>query len=111
MCSRLELPNIFKECGMLAAREHMRASRFNEMRTAKKVDFIAKNYKSKLGLEGLEVIVNSDKEREHEIKFAKIGSQMMKEVNGKQIINKDNFEKVKEEIRTNRINWLKEKGE
>ena len=36
---------------------------------------------------------------------------MIKEVNGKQIINKDNFEKMKEEIRKNRINWLREKGE
>ena len=72
MCNRLELPNIFKECGITAAREHMRASRFNEMRTAKKVDFLVNNYKTKLGLEGLEIIVNSDKERKDEIKFAKL---------------------------------------
>ena len=72
MCNRLELPNIFKEYGIIAAREHMRASRFNEMRTAKKVDFLVSNYKTKLGLEGLEIIVNSDKERKDEIKFAKL---------------------------------------
>ena len=43
-----------------------------------------------------------------DIKFAKLGEKMIKEVNGKDIINKDNFEKVKEEIRRNRIEWLKE---
>ena len=63
---------LFKEYGIIAAREHMRASRFNEMRTAKKVDFLVSNYKTKLGLEGLEIIVNSDKERKDEIKFAKL---------------------------------------
>ena len=36
---------------------------------------------------------------------------MIKEVNGKQIINKDNNEKVKEKIKKKRINWLREKGE
>lgn len=48
---------------------------------------------------------------------------MIKEVNGKEIagahctcdeaktVNKDNFEEIKEEIRKNRINWLKEKIE
>lgn len=48
MCNRLELPNIFKYCGMVACREHMRASRFNEMRVAKKVDFLVNNFKTKL---------------------------------------------------------------
>ena len=48
MCNRLELPNAFKECGMIAAKEHMRASRFNEMRDAKKVDFLVSNAKTKL---------------------------------------------------------------
>lgn len=108
MCNRLELPNIFKECGMIAAREHMRASRFNEMRVAKKVDFLVSNFRNKLGLDGLEIIVNSDKKRDADIRFAKLGEKMIKEVNGKEIINKDNFEKVKEEIRKNRIDWLKE---
>ena len=107
MCNRLELPNIFKECGMVAAREHMRASRFYEMRIGKKVDFLVSNYKTKLGLDGLEIIVNSDKVREKEIKFAELGKQMINNVNGKEIINKENFLKVKEEIRNNRINWLK----
>ena len=37
-----------------------------------------------------------------------LGEKMIKEINGKEIINKDNFEKVKEEIRKNRIDWLKE---
>lgn len=109
MCNRLKLPNDFKKAGMLAAREHMRASMFEEMRPSKKVDFISANYKSRLGLKGLEIIVNSDKVRAKDIKFADLGFQMMKEINGKNIVNKDNFEKVKEEIRANRIKWIKEK--
>lgn len=108
MCNRLELPNAFKECGMIAAREHMRASKFNEMRVPKKVDFLVSNFRNKLGLYGLEIIVNSDKERTKDILFAKLGEQMIKKVNGKEIINKDNFEKVKEEIRRKRIEWLKQ---
>lgn len=108
MCNRLDLPNIFKYSGMVAAKEHMRASLFNEMKITKKVDFLVANAKTKLGIEGLEVIVNSDKKREVEIKFAELGNQMIKEVNGKNI-TKDNFEEIKEEIRKNRINWLKEK--
>ena len=108
MCNRLELPNMFKYCGMTASREHMRASLFNEMKISKKVDFLVSNHKTKLGLEGLEIIVNSDKKRDVEIKFAELGNQMIKEVNGKNV-NKDNFEEVKEEIRKNRINWLREK--
>lgn len=111
MCNRLELPNVFKYSGMVSAREHMRASRFYEMRTSKKVDFLVNNYKTKLGLEGLEVIVNSDKERgENEIKFAKLGLDMIRNVDGKNIKDKKDFEKIKEEIRKNRINWLKERG-
>ena len=109
MCNRLQLPNDFKKAGMLSAREHMRASLFEEMRASKKVDFISANYRTRLGLYGLEVIVNSDKIREKDIKFADLGMQMINEVNGKNIIDRDNFEKVKEEIRANRIKWIKEK--
>ena len=109
MCNRLQLPNDFKKAGMLSAREHMRASLFEEMRASKKVDFISANYRTRLGLYGLEVIVNSDKVREKDIKFADLGMQMINEVNGKNIIDRYNFEKVKEEIRANRIKWIKEK--
>ena len=35
---------------------------------------------------------------------------MIKNVNGKDIKNKEDFQKVKEEIRKNRIEWLKERG-
>ena len=48
MCKRLELPNDFKSYGCTAAREHMRASLFEEMRISKKVDFLVNNYKTKL---------------------------------------------------------------
>lgn len=73
MCDRLELPNDFKKAGMQSAKEHMRASLFYEMKVAKKVDFLVNNYKSKLGLEGLEIIVNSDKSKDKkEIHFSKL---------------------------------------
>lgn len=109
MCNRLDMPNNFKKAGMIAAREHMRASMFNQMRPSTKVDFITSNYRNVLGLEGLEIIVNSDKKRDKDIKFAELGMQMVKEINGKNIMNQDNFQKIKEEIRLNRINWIKEK--
>ena len=89
----------------------MRASRFYEMRPSKKVDFLVNNYKTKLGLEGLEIIVNSDKDRgENEIKFAKLGNDMIKAVDGKNIKDTNDFNKLKEIIRKNRIDWLKERG-
>ena len=109
MCNRLDMPNNFKKAGMIAAREHMRASMFNQMRPSTKVDFITSNYRNVLGLDGLEIIVNSDKKRDKDIKFAELGMQMVKEINGKNIMNQDNFQKIKEEIRLNRINWIKEK--
>lgn len=111
MCNRLKLPNLFKYAGMVSAKEHMRASRFYEMRPSKKVDFLVSINKTKLGLKGLEIIVNSDKDRgENEIKFAKLGENMIKEINGKEIIDKNDFEKVKEDIRKRRIEYIKERG-
>lgn len=111
MCNRLELPNIFKYSGMISAKEHMRASLFYKMKLGKKVDFLVNNYKTKLGLEGLEIIVNSDKDRgENEIKFAKLGHDMIKAVDGKNIKDTNDFKKLKEIIRKNRIDWLKERG-
>ena len=111
MCNRLELPNLFKYAGMESAKEHMRASLFYEMKPSKKVDFLVSNYKTKLGLKGLEIIVNSDKDRgDNEIKFAKLGEDMIKSIDGKNIKEKEDFEKLKEIIRKNRIEWLKERG-
>lgn len=111
MCNRLGLPNDYKYAGIVSAKEHMRASRFNEMRPSKKVDLLNSMHKTKLGLEGLEIIVNSDKDRgENEIKFAKLGEDMIKKVNGKDIEDKRDFEKVKEIIRQRRIEWIKERG-
>ena len=70
-----------------------------------------KNSKTILGLEGLEIIANSDKEREIPIKFATLGNKMIKEINGKTVncIDSD-FNKLNDKIRQKRIEWIKKNG-
>lgn len=84
---RLKLPNVWIQCGKTAAREHMRGGIFSKMTVNKKVSFIERVAKSRLGLEGLEIVVMADKcstreIKEEEITFAKIGKRCLEEVNG-----------------------------
>lgn len=75
LCKRLKLPKSYMKVGKTACKEHMRVWQFYEMTAAKKVDFIVNISKSQLGLEGLEIIANCDKNRTSnspQIEFAKI---------------------------------------
>lgn len=112
--NRLKMPNEWIACGKVAAKEHMKGGIFYKMTPAKQVDFIERVYKTKLGLDGLELVVESDRncrgtERE-KIEFADFGKKVMNEVNGDLIKEKFGIEegiKLKEKLHQERIEFLK----
>lgn len=85
---RINAPNNWIKCGKTACREHMRGGIFYKMKPSKKVDFIERVDKSLLGLDGLQIIVISDKTsggrqyKKEDIDFENIGKQCLKEING-----------------------------
>ncbi len=91
---------------MVACREHMIAGRFDEMRDSTKVDFLERNAKTVLGLKGLEIITNCDKNRE-KVFFADLGLNMLKDVSGKDFPNEPDYNKLKNKIRQARISWIR----
>jgi tRNA nucleotidyltransferase (CCA-adding enzyme) len=107
MCKRLKIPKAMEKCGVISCREHMIASRFNEMKSSTKVDFIERNAKTILGLKGLEIITSSDIDDKERIKFADIGITMLKEINGQSFQEEKDYIKLKEKIRQSRINWIR----
>lgn len=108
-CNRLKMPTNYKKVGITSCREHMKAGKFYDLKPATKVDFLSKNSKTILGLKGLEIVANCDKEREIRIEFAELGNRMLSEVNGKTIhIDEDNYVKLNEKIRQKRIAWIKQ---
>ena len=115
MANRLKIPNDWCNYGTIAAKEHMKAGLFNKMTPSKKVTFIERIYKSSIGLEGLEIVVESDRNcnglKEDHIKFADIGNKLMTTINGNYIKEKYNLEegiKIKEKMHQERVNWLKD---
>jgi len=111
----IKVPTRWIKCGKVACREHMRGGIFNKMNPSKKVEFIERVNKSILGLDGLQIVVISDKTsggRDYninEINFEKIGKQCIKEIDGKYIQNKYNLEsgiKIKNKLHEERIKWI-----
>lgn len=114
----LKIPNNWLKCGKTACREHMRGGIFYKMKPSKKVEFIERVDKSLLGLEGLQIVVISDKTsggRENnieDINFEEIGKQCINEINGEYIQNKYNIKpgiELGKKLHEERIKWLKEK--
>lgn len=114
LSERIGVPNKWKDFGKVACREHMRGGIFYKMKPSKKVDFIERVNKSNLGLEGLQLVVLSDKLssrniEEKNIKFDEIGRRCIKEINGEYIKNKYNISEGKmfgEKLRQERIEWI-----
>lgn len=112
------IPEEWKACGITAIMEHMIGGIFNQMTIPKKVTFIEKVAKSKLGLVGLQKVVYSDKARndstnieKEEYNFEKIGTKMLKEIDGKYIERKYKInpsKEIGEKLHAERINWLKQ---
>lgn len=114
--NNIKVPNNWIKCGKTACREHMRGGIFYKMKPSTKVEFIERVDKSLLGLDGLQIVVISDKTsggREHdkeEINFAGIGKKCLNEINGEYIQNKYGLKpgiKFGNKLHEERINYLK----
>ncbi len=113
-CNRLKIPNDWTDCGKVAAKEHMKGGIFYKMTPKKQVDFLERVYKTKLGLKGLELVVESDRNCRgialDRIEFAHLGNRMISTINGNYI--KEQYGicdgiKLKEKLHEERINWIK----
>ncbi len=112
--NRLKMPNDWCSYGTVSAKEHMIGGIFNKMTPAKQVSFIERVYRTKLGLKGLEIVVESDRNcrglREDKIEFANLGEKMMNEVNGDLIKEKFGLNEgiqLKSKLHEQRVSWLK----
>ena len=88
----------------------MRAGIFERMTSGKKVEFIERLYKSKLGLRALEIIVDADKNcrgtDSRIVKFADLGEHLMTSINGKELDMDDGL-KIKQKLHQMRVLELK----
>lgn len=112
--NRLKMPNSWIKCGVVAAREHMKGGIFYKMTPKKQVDFIERIDKTILGLEGLEIVVESDRNcrgtKIEKIRFAELGKKVINNINGTEIMKKYNLSpgiKLKEKIHEERVKYLK----
>ena len=109
LSNRLKLPTKYQKAGVTACVEHMKAGLYNEMRTAKKVDFIERLSKSALTIDGMEILANADNTKNTKIQFAEIGREMLEKINAKEYSKNMDYNIIKENLRRDRINWLDEK--
>lgn len=112
--NRLKIPNEWCSYGKVSAKEHMIGGIFDKMTPAKQVSFIERVYKTKLGLKGLEIVVESDRNcrglNKDRILFADLGEKLMNEINGDFIKEKfglDEGVKLKQKLHEQRVSWLK----
>lgn len=112
--NRLKMPNSWIKCGIVAAREHMKGGIFYKMTPKKQVDFIERIDKTILGLAGLEIVVESDRNcrgtKIEKIRFAELGKKVINNINGTDIMKKYNLSpgiKLKEKIHEERVKYLK----
>ena len=116
MGERLKIPKEWTKAGKIAAKEHMKGGNFCNMTPKKQVSLIERISKSKLGLDGMKIVVMCDKNRDNasfqDINFDIIGKECMKKINGKYIIEKYHLkpgEKLKMKLHEERIDWIKSK--
>ena len=106
-CKRLKLPNSYEKVGVVACKEHMKAGIFNEMRIPTRVDFIERIAKSAIGLKGMEILANADNTKAKPLRFADVGEEMLETVNAKKYPKDIEYKVLKEKLRNERIEWLK----
>lgn len=112
--TRIGAPNKWISYGKVSAAEHMKGGIFYKMTPAKKVSFIERVAKSKLGLHGLQIIVISDKcstrnTNIEDIQFEKIGEECIRTINGEYIKEKYGIQegiKFKEKLHQERVRWI-----
>jgi len=114
---RIGAPKKWISFGKVSAKEHMKGGIFYKMTPAKKVSFIERVAKSKLGLDGLQIVVIADKcstrnTDEEKIEFNKIGKECIEQINGQYIKEKYNMQEgihFATKLHQERVNWMKEK--
>lgn len=118
LARRIGIPTIWKECALTAIKEHMKGGIFYKMSIPKKVTFLERVEKSKLGLEGLQIVVYADRARHgeesienQEYNFESLGKKMLEEIDGEYLKNKytniSYGKKFGEKLHQERINWLR----
>jgi len=113
--NKIKVPNTWIKCGKTACKEHMRGGIFYKMKPSKKVEFIERVDKSLLGLDGLQIVVISDKtsggreENLEDINFETVGKQCLAEINGEYIKKKYNLEpgiQFGNKLHEERVKWM-----
>ncbi len=114
LSERIGIPKNWIKSGKEACKYHMKGGIFEKMTPSKQAKFIEEVDKTRLGLEGLSLVVIADKSRGNlgsvQTTFDKIGKEMLEEISGKNIIKK--YPKIKgkeiaEKLHQERIEWLK----
>lgn len=111
----LNLPQLWIKCAKTAAKEHMKGGIFSKMTVNKKISFIERVARTRLGLEGLQIVVIADKCstrvcKKEEIEFAEIGKRCLEEINGDWLKAKYNHlekEQFANKLHEERCIWLK----
>lgn len=87
------------------------------MKPSKKVTFLENVDKTILGLDGLEIVVECDRncrgDKKEKIEFGKIGKVMLKEIDGEYVKNKYKILpglELKNKMHQERIEWMKMLG-
>lgn len=116
--NRIGVPNSWAKCGKISSKWHMKAGIFEQMKPNKQVELIENVGNTILGLEGLKIVVACDKSRKENkaikqynmIKFDKLGTRCLQEINGEYIKNKypdARGIRFKEYLHEERIKWVK----
>ena len=108
----LGVPNAWKKCGIVAAREHMRGGIFNKMKPSKKVEFIERVDKSYLGLDGLQIVVNCDKggRTEENLDFSSVGKRCLETITAEEVAKKHNLKpgiELGKKLHEERVLWIR----
>lgn len=115
--NNINAPNNWIKCGKTACKEHMRGGIFYKMKPSTKVEFIERVDKSRLGLDGLQIVVTSDKTsggreiNKEDINFEEVGKMCLNEINGEFIKNKYNLSpsiQFGNKLHEERIKWMRE---
>ena len=113
---RLKMPRAWIECGITSCAEHMKGGIFYKMTPGKQIDFIERVSKTKLGLRGLEIVVEADRNcrglsDEKIIKFADLGEKIINRIDGNYVIelypNLKPGIQLKQKIHEERIKYLR----
>ena len=112
---RLKLPTRLIKCGQTSCLEHMRGGIFDKMTISKKVSFIERINNTILGLDGLQIIVDADNMSEdiNKNQFATIGYEIIKCINGNQVMQKYKITEGREvanKMHEERVLYLKNRG-